>query len=331
MLNRQKNTKLFSLGYQPGIKPVFFIFLIIFFHFSHLHTQENLVPNGDFEEYDWCPQGLADLSVREWSSPTGATPDYFNSCNSNDVSIPINFSGRQFPVSNFGYSGFLAGGFTNSQPQAREYLQVKLGHNLVENEIYELSFFLSLAEISRFSCRKIEFAFSDDVINETFSTNINFLQNINEIDIGNFGDTVNWIECKNIFLANGSEKYLIIGLFKDDSNAEYNLFNDQMTEFAYYYIDDVSLVKLSHDSIPNVFTPNDDGFNDFWTFMFIKNTNIQIINRWGDLVFSDFSLNGQITWNGVASNNQLCSDGIYYFVLELENKKIRTGFIHLIR
>lgn len=69
--------------------------------------------------------------------------------------------------------------------------------------------------------------------------------------------------------------------------------------------------------IPNVLTPNGDGFNDTWLIknidLFPKNA-VRIINRWGDEVFS--TNNYQNNWGGTYGNGQLPS-GTYYYILEV--------------
>src|SRR5690606_22162622 len=110
-----------------------------------------------------------------------------------------------------------------------------------------------------------------------------------------FCDTAKWYELNYIFKAEGNENYLIIGVFTPlpiiqitDYNG--NILTDEVT--PYYYIDDVSLTEVDYMSliegkIPNVFTPNGDGINDYFTFdnSLVQAKNITILNRWGNTVF----------------------------------------------
>lgn len=42
---------------------------------------QNLVQNGNFEQFDTCPTFHSQLyRAQFWNSPTLATPDYFNTC-----------------------------------------------------------------------------------------------------------------------------------------------------------------------------------------------------------------------------------------------------------
>lgn len=69
--------------------------------------------------------------------------------------------------------------------------------------------------------------------------------------------------------------------------------------------------------IPNVLTPNGDGYNDTW---FIKNVelfprnSVKIINRWGDVVYQN--RNYRNNWDGNYGGAPLPA-GTYYYILDL--------------
>ena len=88
--------------------------------------------------------------------------------------------------------------------------------------------------------------------------------------------------------------------------------------------------------IPNVFTPNDDNSNDFFTINGhnLKGVNVLIVNRWGNLVFESADVN--FKWNGkVYNSGEPCADGIYFYkinITDLDGKVINEqGFVHLVR
>lgn len=66
--------------------------------------------------------------------------------------------------------------------------------------------------------------------------------------------------------------------------------------------------------IPNVFTPNGDGFNDVFgpVMSGFKSFHMEIYNRWGKMVFvtDDY----EVLWDGII-NNTLASDGVYFYVI----------------
>jgi gliding motility-associated-like protein len=69
--------------------------------------------------------------------------------------------------------------------------------------------------------------------------------------------------------------------------------------------------------LPNIITPNGDGFNDKFSITnleYYPGSKIVIFNRWGKKVFE--SLDYQSNWD--AADN---SDGVYYFVLVVKDGK----------
>lgn len=92
--------------------------------------------------------------------------------------------------------------------------------------------------------------------------------------------------------------------------------------------------------LPNVFTPNNDGYNDYFTpfpYDLVRKIEITIFNRWGVPVFK--TEDPDINWNGKDMNsNNDCSDGVYFYVchvyelrLEGEVKREITGSVTIIR
>ncbi len=71
--------------------------------------------------------------------------------------------------------------------------------------------------------------------------------------------------------------------------------------------------------IPNVFTPNGDGVNDFYFINSkgMEEMSLTIINRWGEVVFQSNDVNGK--WDGTSKGN-LCSDGVYFYSLKAKSK-----------
>ena len=83
-------------------------------------------------------------------------------------------------------------------------------------------------------------------------------------------------------------------------------------------------------TIPNVLTLNNDGVNDFFLIEGLKSeTSLTILNRWGEIVFS--TNNYQNDWNGKDQSGALLTEGVYTYVLNAPNDKLKHGFIHLVR
>ncbi|MDD2635569.1 MAG: gliding motility-associated C-terminal domain-containing protein [Bacteroidales bacterium] len=90
--------------------------------------------------------------------------------------------------------------------------------------------------------------------------------------------------------------------------------------------------------IPDVLTPNGDGYNDTWRIQGIRafeTVEIVIFNRWGDEVFQ-FSGTGnayheiQNQFNGIRNSKEL-PFGTYVYLLELNNDKMYKGTLTIIR
>ncbi|MBC7861753.1 MAG: gliding motility-associated C-terminal domain-containing protein [Bacteroidia bacterium] len=87
--------------------------------------------------------------------------------------------------------------------------------------------------------------------------------------------------------------------------------------------------------IPNVFTPNGDGVNDFFTFLIYgaKEAEGIIYNRWGQVMFSWTGSNG--TWDGKTPLGNEASAGTYFYILKAKSfsdeEKEFKGYLLLVR
>ena len=84
-----------------------------------------------------------------------------------------------------------------------------------------------------------------------------------------------------------------------------------------------NLIQLNFDvfSIAKYFTPNNDGFNDFWEIKEMKdfpNSTASIFDRYGKLIAKLTPL--QPNWNGNYDNTPLIEDD-YWYVLKMEDSK----------
>lgn len=113
----------------------------------------------------------------------------------------------------------------------------------------------------------------------------------------------------------------------DDNGNVSALSNEVCTENCPFY------------ELPNVFTPNNDGFNDLFTpflpFKFVDRIDLKIFDQWGTLVYA--TNDPMIRWNGREGHSgRVLPEATYYYVCDVfsNNRKIgetRSGFIHLFR
>jgi len=102
--------------------------------------------------------------------------------------------------------------------------------------------------------------------------------------------------------------------------------------------DSMEIFKGCYINIPNVFTPNGDGINDFFFPRSLLSRNVtrfkmEIYNRWGQLIFETKSTSGR-GWDG-RFNNAEQPQGVFIYLLEAEidGKHLEryTGNVTLIR
>jgi gliding motility-associated-like protein len=95
----------------------------------------------------------------------------------------------------------------------------------------------------------------------------------------------------------------------------------------------LNCIKQLKLDIPNAFTPNGDGRNDFWNLKGFENypdISVKIYDRWGIQVFSSEHGYAQ-PWDGTSNGRQLPTDAYYYIINPGDGSKEITGSITLIR
>ena len=83
-------------------------------------------------------------------------------------------------------------------------------------------------------------------------------------------------------------------------------------------------------SIPNAFTPNNDGINDTWVITGLNSnqTLVRVFNRYGSLIFENRGYSKP--WDGSYEGKKLPA-GVYYYVINLpDNKQVLKGWLSLI-
>lgn len=328
------------------------IALCILFLFANglLYSQQNLIYNGSFEEYYSCPTGN-DLNdgqlekVKGWWKPTFGTSDYFNSCNATVVGTPSNFWGYQPPFDGEGYVGLVLTEWTQDEGYfGYEYVQGNLISPLKQCQRYKYVMHVSMANASFYSMGRIGALFSQDTTGVNLTTSSRIQGEAQVYNKSLITDTTNWITVEGEFVAEGGEEFITIGYFfetiKDDTL--YLQPSPFISTGAYFYIDSVSLFEKEfapmecseyQPDISNVFTPNDDLVNDFFSIedYSLSKPRMQIFNRWGEQVAELDAT--KLNWDG-KTNGDFCEEGVYFYCLQYftaKGEEIKNGYIHLIR
>lgn len=331
------------------IKPAFYITILLIMLSLSVIAQQNLVVNGDFEEYSSCPLSVSSpfQNPKEiekcigWKAPTYGTSDYFNSCTTNPiVSTPMNALGEQQPFNGNSFLGqgisYTGGGGDDGYSDIYwwEYIQGKLIEPLEQGKTYKFSMEISLAETSDLMVTELGVYFSSVPVYSANTAPLNLIPQCVFFEPNHFRDSVNWIHLEMDFTANGGEQFLTIGNFRDgistDTLRRFDLSPGINPFMTYFYIDHVVLIDPSFGlPVGNVFTPNGDGINDLWNFPFtgeLKTKRISILNRWGNLILEGVAKD--FSWDGKTGEGKECSDGTYFYRISDSNV---AGFIELIR
>lgn len=293
--------------------------------------QINLVPNASFEQIDSCPNGGDDFFVSNWINPTQSTPDCFHICNNQingNVGVPENFAGYQSPFDGDGYIGLYT---YEDLSEYREYVLCELSQTLEANKTYSVSMYVSLSGYGNMATDRLGVVFSSTI---PFQNDYGVLS-VSTAPISFEGvilDTIEWQHLVWKYEAGGTEQYMLIGNFVDDSETTLALIDSSETGyFSYYFIDQVSVIEDDNTEInfPTVITPNMDGINDE---LIIDDLNypysFNIFNRWGVNVYS-VSNHPSIRWDGSSKNIKLC-EGIYFYVFSSKSIN-RSGYVQLFR
>ncbi|OPZ99490.1 MAG: hypothetical protein BWY70_00954 [Bacteroidetes bacterium ADurb.Bin408] len=293
----------------------YFIFLFLFCQLSK--AQVNLVQNGDFFEFYYCPTNTDQFDyAKHWFSLSGS-PQFFHCCSNSSVNVPNTLMGFQHGKNEDAFAGIV---LWYPWYVMREYIQTKLSKPLVKDKKYCVTFYVNLADGSAVAIDKIGAVLSKDTIKaDTIDGLIDMIPQILNESGTIISDTVNWIKISGEYIAQGGEQVLTIGNFFSDSETNVDTVNPISGGYAYYFIDDVSVYECEEapsDTITftNAFTPNGDGVNDVFRVQGqnIKTLNGKIFNRWGQELYNWTDIGSG--WDGKYKGNDV-PEGTYFYVI----------------
>ena len=99
--------------------------------------------------------------------------------------------------------------------------------------------------------------------------------------------------------------------------------------------DDVTVVVAVPIYVPNTFTPNEDGYNDYWEILNISrypSAKVNVYDRWGQKVFNVVGYTNDKRWDGTNRGLKLPAS-TYFYVIDLQTGSdggIVTGSITII-
>ncbi len=202
------------------------------------------------------------MLVPGWYLPTGATPDYFNSCTRLQVGVPENFMGYCFAKEGQAYAGIIllhdppVDSLAPAKVNYREYIEAKLNSPMEKDQTYKLSFYYAIATYSTYAVNRLGIYISNEKILKKLSTGVLDFRSQIMMDTSVINtERDHWIEISGTYLARGGEDYITLGNFYNDRKTKYKSMDlSEISKFmqykikknriAYYYIDLVTVSKI---------------------------------------------------------------------------------------
>lgn len=241
--------------YLGKVKNLTLIFLFPLF----VQAQANLIPNGSFEDLDTCPNGLMCNGLVEfasgWYEPIICTSDLYHGCADGFCTIPA--FGGVYPYSGIAMAHIaLLGGLGYQQ---REYIAVGLTETLSPDSLYAFSIRLQKAGGSEYySVGSIGACFQPDSATDYSIDHqlMNLTPQLQRNPDSLMDDPDIWYLWEDTLLAEGGERFILLGNFLDDANTPFG--GDGGSALGVYVLDDVRLTPISK---PNVVNELDVGFS----------------------------------------------------------------------
>jgi gliding motility-associated-like protein len=147
-------------------------------------------------------------------------------------------------------------------------------------------------------------------------------------------ETSDWTDNQNtisVFLSSssvGNYEYSLDGIKYQDSP----IFDNLMSGFYTVYVNDKNNCGEITDEVfvlmyPTFFTPNNDGFNDYWKIKLSEletGLNIKIFDRYGK--FIKLLDNDDIGWDGTLNQKPLPADDYWFVITRANGKEYRNHF-----
>lgn len=208
-----------------------FLFVMILWTSTSLFAQKfskNIVPNPSFETHK--SKSPVIKSATPWQNV--GTVDYYYKPDKKDTS---KFKGA--------HSGTCYAGL-RFQAKYKEYMYVQLLEPLVEGNTYYFEMFFRLQEQSTVKIKQLGVYFAET----PFSEGMEFKHSgmIDTTYKRGISADQGWAPIRGEYIAKGGEKYIVIGNFRTimkDDFVRQNKWEIFETREAYYYVDDISVLK----------------------------------------------------------------------------------------
>lgn len=242
------------------------IFILSFFPIF-LYSQDkeikdmgsNMVPNNSFESIKkipthWYMNGEDFNNIMsDWTSPTQASPDIYTLSTKVPATWKEKGFGDQQAFKGNNMVGLTMFGCKYGKPHCREYVQVRLKEALVIGQQYYFEMWVKHLPKS-LHINNIGVFFAPGMIKKNFDIQISCKPQVSVKKIVKTPGK-EWAKLSGVFTSQTSATYLIIGNFLTDSLTKTEEPPSESLNYAYYYVDDVSLKKIP----PFITPPSEEG------------------------------------------------------------------------
>ena len=316
--------------------------LILLVLIANLAKAQNLVPNASFEQLDSCSQinQLNATLASPWFQPVkylnynveeSSSSDLFNICTSNpNSSVPSNDRGYQVPHEGNGYVGICT--YDPYWSDIREYIEVRLTQALVSNKKYSVEFYISLSDITSRASNNMGVHFSkDSLLAENFIPLIDYIPQIECTTV--VTNKTEWTKISGEYTANGGERFMTIGNFRNDQNTTVQLLGSGLPGAAYYIIDNVSVTCYDPNGCDTV-SPQPPSI-PFSVPTILSNNDIFYIRGLdGHVSFTLYDARGRLVYENAQYINDLplyqFSEGIYFYRVTLQDGRTERGKVVIV-
>ena len=231
-----------------------------------LLVAQNLLVNGSFESYKYCPGKIRHERIDEvqaWSQPTDGSPDYFHACSKKGSGVPKNKFGDIKAAQGEAYVGMHLFVVKHQFSNYKEYLMGHLKKPLEKGARYAVQFDIALAGEAQFAIDQIGAFLTPQPIQVNTYGMIFSLETFN-LECHNvttskyprpqvqtpasekITNTRSWRTIVDTIEAGGDEQFIILGSFfpnKEVHSAQVN--PEGKYSSAYYYFDNLNVTQVS--------------------------------------------------------------------------------------
>lgn len=209
---------------------------------------QNLVPNGDFEEYTDLPSAPGEwYKCKHWSSvndhaefefPYGS-PDYLHASGTGDAHLPESVFANVHPYSGEACMGMVL--WHGDTKEYREYISVKFSRPMKTGVYYRVSFWISNGYGNWYAnCSSTHFGlkFSEQSLVQKEHWPVICEPSL---EVEEQVWETSWREISFLFLADADHQYVTFGNFFHDEETAHTQQVEEGKATAYYFIDKIEI------------------------------------------------------------------------------------------